>query len=65
LPKDTQGFERFAQENKAHTPILSAVISVNKQMEEMARHGKVCEATLERPNPLLEEKQILSEHSKS
>jgi UDPglucose 6-dehydrogenase len=64
LPKDAQGFERFAQANKVHTPILSAVISVNKQMEEMARHGKVSEATLEPPNSLLE-KQILSEHSKS
>src|ERR671911_772696 len=58
LPKDTQGFERFAQENNAHTPILSAVIQVNKQMEEMAKHGKVSEATLGRPNLILE-KHIL------
>ena len=63
LPKDTQGFERFAQKNKAHTPVLSAVVQVNKQMEEMAKHGKVSDATLGPPNLILE-KQILSEHSK-
>jgi UDPglucose 6-dehydrogenase len=57
LPKDTQGFERFAQKNKAHTPILSAVVQVNKQMEEMAKHGKVSDATLGSPNLTLE-KQI-------
>ena len=62
LPKDTQGFEQFAQNNKAHTPILSAVISVNKQMEEMAKQKKVCGATLERPDSLLKE-QILSEQT--
>jgi UDPglucose 6-dehydrogenase len=60
LPKDTQGFERFAQANKAHTPILSAVINVNKQMEELAKQGKVCGSTLERP-PI--EKQIISERT--
>jgi UDPglucose 6-dehydrogenase len=63
LPKDTQGFERFAQENNANTPILSAVIRVNKQMEEMAKQGKVSDATLGPPNLILE-KQILSEHNK-
>jgi UDPglucose 6-dehydrogenase len=60
LPKDTRGFERFAQQNKAHTPVLSATIKVNEQMEEMAKHGKVSNATLGPPD-LIVEKQILSE----
>jgi UDPglucose 6-dehydrogenase len=63
LPKDTQGFEGFAQQNKSHTPILSAAIKVNKQMEEMAKLGKVSNATLGPPD-LIIEKQILSEHNK-
>jgi UDPglucose 6-dehydrogenase len=62
LPKDTQGFEGFAKENKAHMPILSAVVQVNKQMEKLAEIGKVSDATLAPPN-LVTEKQILSEHN--
>jgi UDP-glucose 6-dehydrogenase len=64
LPKDTQGFERFAQENKAHMPLLSAVVQVNKQMQKLAELGKVSDATLAPPPNLVSEKQILSEHNK-
>jgi UDPglucose 6-dehydrogenase len=64
LPKDTQGFERFAQQNKANMPILSAVVQVNKQMEKLAELGKVSDATLGPPPNLISEKQILSEHNK-
>ena len=40
LPKDTEGFEQFAQQNNAVTPLLSAVVRVNKKMEEMAKLRK-------------------------
>jgi UDPglucose 6-dehydrogenase len=58
LPKDTEGFEQFAQRNNAVTPLLSAVVRVNRQMEEMAKLGKANRATLEPPS--VTEEQILA-----
>ena len=55
LPKDTEGFEQFARENRAEMPLLSAAILVNRKLEEMAKHGKVKNATLSKPNLLTEE----------
>jgi UDPglucose 6-dehydrogenase len=49
LPKDTEGFEQVVQRNNAVTPILSAVVRVNKHMEEMARIGKANHSTIEPP----------------
>ena len=47
MPKDTEGFEQFAQQNSTVTPLLSAVVRVNRQMEEMAKLGKANHATLD------------------
>lgn len=58
LPKDTEGFEQFAQWNNAVTPLLSAVVRVNRQMEEMAKLGKANRATVEPPS--VTEEQILA-----
>ena len=58
LPKDTEGFEQFAQRNNAVTPLLSAVVRVNRQMEEMAKLGKANRATVEPPS--VTEEQILA-----
>ena len=49
LPKDTEGFEQFAQQNSTVTPLLSAVVRVNRQMEEMAKLGKANHATVGPP----------------
>jgi UDPglucose 6-dehydrogenase len=58
LPKDTEGFEEFAQQNCTVTPLLSAVVRVNRQMEEMAKLGKANHATIEPPG--VTEEQILA-----
>ena len=50
LPKDTEGFEQFAQRINAVTPLLSAVVRVNRHMEEMAKLGRANHATLEPPS---------------
>ena len=55
MPKDTEGFEQFARENRSEMPVLSAVISVNRKLEQMAKLGKVSNATLSKPNLLTEE----------
>jgi len=46
LPKDTKGLEAFAKENGINVPLLSAVISVNSEMEELAKQGRVPPATI-------------------
>jgi UDPglucose 6-dehydrogenase len=58
LPKDTEGFEKFALRNSAITPLLSAVVRVNRQMEELAKLGKANHATVEPPS--VPEEQVLS-----
>jgi UDPglucose 6-dehydrogenase len=58
LPKDTKGFEQFAQRNNTVTPLLSAVVRINRQMEEMAKLGKANHATIEPPSATAE--QILT-----
>jgi len=50
LPKDTEGFEQFAKRKSIVTPLLSAVVRVNRQMEEMAKLGKANHATIEPPS---------------
>jgi UDPglucose 6-dehydrogenase len=50
LPKDTESFAQFAQRINAVTPLLSAVVQVNRQMEEMAKLGRANRATLEPPS---------------
>jgi UDPglucose 6-dehydrogenase len=49
LPKDTEGFEQFALRNSNVTPLLSAVVRINRQMEEMAKLGRANHATVEPP----------------
>jgi len=46
LPKDTEGLKAFAEEKGIIMPLLSAVISVNSQMEELAKQGIVPAATI-------------------
>jgi UDPglucose 6-dehydrogenase len=58
LPKDTEGFEQFAERNNAVTPILSAVVRVNRLIEEMAKLGKANRATVEPPSVI--EEQMLT-----
>jgi UDPglucose 6-dehydrogenase len=58
LPKDTEGFEQFAQRSNTLTPLLSAVVRVNKQMEELAKLGKAKHATVE--PPIVREEQVLA-----
>jgi len=58
LPKDTEGFEKFAQRNSIVTPLLSAVVRVNRQMEELAKLGKANHATVEPPS--VQEEQVLA-----
>lgn len=61
LPKDTKGLEAFAKEIGVSIPLLSAVISVNSRMEELARQGVVPPATIAghnwRPSPNLANKE--------
>jgi len=49
LPKDSMAFLALAQENKVNLPLLSATISVNKQMEKLARQGLIEPATTDGP----------------
>jgi UDPglucose 6-dehydrogenase len=58
LPKDTEGFAQFAQQVNPVTPLLSAVVQVNRQMEEMAKLGRANRATLEPPS--VTEEQVLT-----
>lgn len=44
LPKDCNGFLKFAERIGISLPLLSAVISVNAQMEDSARHGQASAA---------------------
>ena len=57
LPKDTKGLEAFAKENGISMPLLSAVISVNSEMEELAKQGVIPLATIVgtkwQPSPVL------------
>jgi UDPglucose 6-dehydrogenase len=46
LPKDTKGLEMFAKENNISMPLLSSVISVNSEMEELAKQGMVPSAII-------------------
>jgi UDPglucose 6-dehydrogenase len=46
LPKDTKGLEAFAKKIGVSMPLLSAVISVNSEMEELATQGVVPPATI-------------------
>jgi UDPglucose 6-dehydrogenase len=55
LPKDTEGFEQFAQRNNTLTPILSAVVRVNRKMEEMAKLGSANRATVKPPSVTAEQ----------
>jgi UDPglucose 6-dehydrogenase len=57
LPKDTEGFAQFAQRINAVTPLLSAVVQVNREMEEMAKLGRANRATMEPPG--VTEEQVL------
>ncbi len=49
LPKDSKAFLAFAQDNGISLPLLSAVISVNAQMEELAKKGLAAHATPDGP----------------
>jgi UDPglucose 6-dehydrogenase len=60
LPKDTEGFVQFARKSRAEMPLLSAVIRLNKELEKMAKLGKVKNATLSKPSILMEESIALS-----
>jgi UDPglucose 6-dehydrogenase len=62
LPKDTEGFAQFAQRFNAVTPLLSAVVRINRHMEEMANLGRANHATLEPPS--VTEERIIPELKK-
>ena len=62
LPKDAEGFEQFAQRINAVTPLLSAVVRVNRHMEEMAKLGRANHSTVEPPSA--PKKQVLSAQQK-
>jgi len=62
LPKDTKGLLTFAQERYGiDMPLLSAVISINSEMEELAKQGVVPSTTIAglkwQPSPGLRRKQ--------
>jgi len=50
LPKDIKGLLTLAEKIGIEMPLLSAVISVNSQMEELAKQGVVPPATTNGPN---------------
>lgn len=58
LPKDIEGFVRFARQRNTETPLLSAVVHVNKQLEEMVKLGEAEHATVEAPG--VKDEQVIT-----
>jgi len=68
LPKDTKALQVFAKKVKLKMPLLSAVISVNKKMNKLAKRGIVPPATsvglMWKPSPILNKNQKFSDIKK-